>query len=48
VTKQADDDGPCLPDDCALREAVIAANEAPGADTISLPRGEYRLTLEGS
>jgi CSLREA domain-containing protein len=47
VTKEADDDGPCLPDDCALREAVLAANEAPGADTIEVPGGEYRLTLVG-
>lgn len=47
VTQEADDDGPCLPDDCALREAVIAANELPGEDLILLPGGEYRLTIEG-
>lgn len=31
--------------DCSLREAVIAANAAPGADTIELPAGSYSLTI---
>lgn len=39
VTSTADhDDGACDAD-CTLREAVIAANNAPGADTITLPAG---------
>lgn len=45
VTRTADDNGPCTPDDCALREAVIAANASPGADRIELPAGVYLLTL---
>jgi CSLREA domain-containing protein len=47
VTKTADTaDGACDPDDCSLREAVIAANLNPGGnDVILLPAGTYRLTL---
>jgi CSLREA domain-containing protein len=37
----------CMPADCTLREAVIAANQAPGADTILLRRGTYQLSIEG-
>ncbi|MDQ3952626.1 MAG: CSLREA domain-containing protein, partial [Actinomycetota bacterium] len=33
---------------CSLREAVIAANAAPGADTIVLERGTYTLTIPDS
>jgi CSLREA domain-containing protein len=45
VTKTADtNDGSCDAD-CSLREAVIAANAAAGADTIVLPAGTYLLTL---
>jgi CSLREA domain-containing protein len=41
VTKTGDTrDGACDAD-CSLREAIIAANEAPGADTILLPAGTY-------
>jgi CSLREA domain-containing protein len=47
VTKESDDDGPCDPDDCALREAILAANALPGADTVLLPSGTYPLTLVG-
>lgn len=47
VTKEADDNGPCTPDDCALREAVLAANGLPGADVIEIPGGDYHLTLIG-
>lgn len=38
----------CLAEDCSLREAVIAANEAPGDDRILLSAGIYHLTLIGS
>jgi CSLREA domain-containing protein len=47
VTKEIDDDGPCTPDDCALREAILAANALPGADTVLVPSGTYPLTLLG-
>jgi CSLREA domain-containing protein len=47
VTKTADTaDGACDAD-CSLREAVIAANAAPGLDTISLPSGTFSLTIVG-
>ncbi len=36
----------CLVGDCSLREAVIAANAAPGS-TIVLKAGTYRLTRKG-
>lgn len=38
-------DGSCDAD-CTLREAVIAANAAAGADTITLPAGSYDLTIQ--
>lgn len=48
VTKTADtNDGLCNTD-CSLREAIIAANANPGADTISIPAGSYLLTLSGA
>lgn len=47
VTTEADDNGACEIDDCALREAVLAANALPGRDTIVVPGGTYRLTLTG-
>lgn len=47
VTKETDDDGACEADDCALREAVIAANAAPGPDSIVLPGGTYQLSIPG-
>ncbi len=34
--------------DCSLRGAVIAANNAAGADTITLPAGTYLLTVAGA
>jgi hypothetical protein len=40
--------GACDPADCSLREAVIAANGAPGADTVALPAGTYSLTIPDS
>jgi CSLREA domain-containing protein len=47
VTKEDDDDGPFTPDDCALREAVLAANASPEADVILVPGGTYQLSLIG-
>ncbi len=43
-------DGVCetaTPGECTLRAAVQEANAAPGADTISIPAGTYRLTIFG-
>lgn len=37
-----------VPGDCALRQAIDAANKAPGPDTIVLPAGHYTLTIKGS
>ncbi len=48
VTKQSDDDGPCEVDDCALREAILAANAEPGNDDIVVPGGTYQLSLIGT
>src|SRR3990172_2832229 len=49
VTKTADTaDGVCNPADCSLREAIIAANASPGADTITLPAAIYILTIAGA
>lgn len=41
----ADDCTPGTDDDCSLRGAVIAANGATGADTITIPRGTYTLMI---
>jgi len=38
----------CLPLDCSLREAVIAANSNPGADRIVMKSGTFTLTLPAS
>ena len=38
----------CAPGDCSLREAVIAANAAAGADTIAIQGGVYTLTIPDS
>lgn len=49
VTKTADtNDGACTAADCSLREAVIAANALAGVDTITVPEGNYVLTLAGA
>lgn len=46
VTKTADTaDGTCSVTDCSLREAIIAANAAPG--DITLPAGTYNLIIDG-
>jgi CSLREA domain-containing protein len=48
VTKTADtNDGTCDAD-CSLREAIIAANTATGADVITLPAGTYILSIAGT
>jgi len=47
VTKESDDDGPCEVDDCALREAILAANATPGNDLVVVPGGTYQLSLLG-
>ena len=48
VTKTADtNDGTCDAD-CSLREAIVAANAAGGADTIDLPAGTYTLSIAGA
>jgi CSLREA domain-containing protein len=48
VTKTDDTaDGAC-DSDCSLREAIIAANAAPGDDVVTLPSGTYNLTLAGA
>src|SRR5262245_10412441 len=45
VTKTDDTaDGAC-DSDCSLREAIIAANAHPGADTITLSAKSYTLTI---
>ena len=48
VTTTADPPpGSCDPQDCSLREAILAANATPGADTILVPAGTYTLELAG-
>ncbi len=48
VTKTTDPPaGPCDPQDCSLREAILAANATAGADTILVPAGTYTLQLPG-
>jgi CSLREA domain-containing protein/uncharacterized repeat protein (TIGR02543 family) len=48
VTKTEDtNDGVCDAD-CSLREAIIAANADPAADTITLGAGTYLLTIAGT
>ncbi|MBI2411528.1 MAG: DUF5011 domain-containing protein [Candidatus Kerfeldbacteria bacterium] len=47
VTKITDSaDGTCN-SDCSLREAVIAANNAAGSDSITLAEGTYTLSIAG-
>src|SRR5919106_1696258 len=38
----------CSATDCSLREAIIAANSAPGHDSIILGAGTYQLTIPGT
>ena len=49
VTKTADTaDGSCTPQDCSLREAIIAANATIESDVIEVPAGRYVLTIPGT
>ncbi len=50
VTKTADtNDGSCDLGDCSLREAVVAANAAAGADMITFGvNGTFQLTIAGA
>jgi uncharacterized repeat protein (TIGR01451 family)/CSLREA domain-containing protein len=45
VTKTADTAGGTCDSDCSLREAIAAANAAPGPDTVIVPAGTYVLSL---
>ncbi|MBI2913013.1 MAG: hypothetical protein HYY03_03745 [Chloroflexi bacterium] len=49
VVTRFDDPAPdgCLPDDCSLREAIVAANADPGPDSIHLGPGTYILQIGG-
>ncbi|HEV7509816.1 MAG TPA: choice-of-anchor Q domain-containing protein [Thermoanaerobaculia bacterium] len=47
-TKTADSAGTCTPQDCSLREAILAANQNPGEDVILLHAGTYTLTIPGT
>ena len=44
----ADDACTLVGGDCTLRAAVLAANANPGADTIVVGTGHYRLTIAGA
>jgi hemolysin type calcium-binding protein len=51
VVSRTDDPPPvsaCAPGDCSLREAVIAAENHPGADEVRLGTGTYTLSIPGS
>ena len=49
VTKTADtNDNTCSANDCSLREAIIAAEAAVGADIIEIPSAYYRLRIAGT
>ena len=49
VTKTADtNDGSCTPDDCSLREAIIASNGYSGQQVVEVPSGTYQLTIGGT
>lgn len=39
--------GTCLPGDCSLRAAALAANANPGIDTVNIPAGNYQLQIAG-
>ena len=48
VSTTADTNDGICDADCSLREAIVAANAAGGADTITLPAGAYTLTTPGA
>src|SRR5688572_7882395 len=43
-----DDTITCVPGNCSLRGAIIAANASMGPDVILLPSGTYTLTIPGA
>lgn len=45
VSTFTDDNGPCLPADCSVREALLAAHATPEADLIEVPPGLHQLSL---
>ena len=47
-TKTTDSAGTCTPQDCSLREAILAANQNPGDDVILLHAGTYTLSIPGT
>ena len=47
VTRFDDPPGQCDASGCSLRQAVLQANAVPGADTITLHAGTYKLKLQG-
>jgi CSLREA domain-containing protein len=47
-TKTTDSAGTCTPQDCSLREAILAANQNPGEDVILLHAGTYTLSIAGA
>lgn len=38
----------CSPNDCSLREAIVAANDTPALDVVELPADQYNLALPGN
>ena len=50
VVTRYDDPAPdgCAPDDCSLREAVVAANAAGAGDRVFLSAGTYLLSIPGT
>lgn len=46
IPTRFDDPAPdgCQPTDCSLREAIVAAETTPGANTVHIPAGTYTLT----
>jgi CSLREA domain-containing protein len=45
VTTTVDDNGPCLPNACSLREAVLAAHGTLENDIVLVPAGVHLLTI---
>jgi hypothetical protein len=40
--------GLCRPENCSLRQAIVASNACSGVQTVSIPAGRYLLTLAGA
>ncbi len=47
-TTTDENDANKVPGDVSLREAIIQSNATPGANTIVVPAGTYKLTISGS